>query len=95
MSTKRKTKAQREVEQKAALLQRITDVYSGAVGDAWDSEAGNFADAEVLARVMPALSKIFGPQNDENEWMWSLHNLGNYEQPEDACEFLFRAGIRA
>lgn len=95
MATKRKTKAQREAEQKAALLQRITDVYSGAVGDAWDSEAGNFADAAVLSSVMPAMRKIFGEQNTENEWMWSLHNLDHYEHPESATDFLFRAGIRA
>ena len=38
---KRKTKAQREAEQRAALFQRVRDIYSGAQGCLPSSEARN------------------------------------------------------
>lgn len=95
MSTKRKTKAQREAEQKAALYQRIHDVYSGAVGAQWDSrDGGDFADAETLTNVMWALRCIFADQS-EHEFYWDIHHIKYFDNPEKAADFLFDAGFRA
>lgn len=92
MATKRKTKAQREADQKAALLRRITDIYSGALGQAWDED--EFASADLLSRVVPALQQMFGAQI-EREFPWMARSLGRFDNPESAAAFLFGLGIRA
>ncbi len=95
MTTKRKTKAQREASQRAALLQRVHDVYSGALGNQWYSEGnGDFATAEILSSVINALQQIFGKQS-EYDYFWNIHHLGYFDNPEKAADFLFDAGFRA
>lgn len=95
MSTKRKTKAQRESERKAALYQRVHDVYSGALGAKWDSEGnGDFANAEQLTDIMWALKCLFGQQS-EHEYYWNIHHIKYFDTPESATEYLFDAGFRA
>ena len=98
---KRKSKAQREKEARAALLQRITDIYSGALGLEWTDE--EFATSDTLSRIAPALREIFGPQvtmgasadGEPVKWPWEPHNLDHFEDPETATEFLFDGGFRA
>jgi hypothetical protein len=91
---KRKTKSQRDAEQKAALLQRVTDIYSGALGQSWYGDYDNFANAELLSNVMPALEQIFGPQR-EYTWYWKCRALSHFDNPIAATEFLFMEGFRA
>ena len=55
--SKRKTKAQRDAEQLEALTRRITDIYSGACAMEWAED--DFANAEILSMVVPALQSIF------------------------------------
>lgn len=88
----RKTKAQRAAEQRAALLQRITDIYSGAQGQCWGDDF--VAGTDELSRIMPALEDVFGEQVDHS-YLWLLSNLNHYNSPQDATDFLFAAGIRA
>lgn len=90
---KRKTKAQREGEQKAALLRRVTDVYSGALGAPWTND--EFATAEQLANVIPALRGIFGEQVPDREYMWAAHCIRYFDTAASATEHLFGQGIRA
>lgn len=85
-------KQKKENVQKKALLQRITDVYSGALGSNWDDE--EFATAAILEKVVHALEKIFGPQNDWG-FMWANHCLSHFDTPNTAMEFLYEHGIKA
>lgn len=89
---KRMTKAQKEEAQKAALLRRVTDVYSGAIGYAWDSEE-NFAVADTLCRVLPALQTLFAKH--WKDYMHATGNLNNYDTADTAAAFLYRNGVRA
>lgn len=95
MTTKRKTKSQREAEQKAALLQRVHDVYSGAQGSQWNTEInGDFATAEILQDVLCTLQQIFGKQRGY-DYYWNIHHLSHFDTPEKAADFLFGEGFRA
>jgi hypothetical protein len=89
-----KTKAQREAEQKAALLRRVTDVYCGAKGDSWD-HGDEWATAQILENVVWALKKLFGPQLPDYESPWMPHCLSHFDTPESATDFLFDNGFRA
>lgn len=93
MTTKRKTKAQREAEQKAALYQRVHDVYCGAMGQAWDAD--DFATAEIMASVVPALRSIFKDQDASADYLWDGYCLKYFDNPKTAATHLFEAGIRA
>lgn len=92
MKTKRPTKAQRDAAQKAALLRRVTDVYSGALGAEWGED--EWATAEILASVIPALRDIFGEQAGR-DYMWECHCIDRFDTAKTATDFLFEAGIRA
>jgi len=89
--TNRKTKSQKEAAQKAALLQRLRDIYSGALGQEWSNE--DFATAEVLSRVLPAVRTSFGIE--DNSSTLSHYCLHHYDTPETAAEFLYDQGVRA
>lgn len=91
---KRKTKAEREQEQKDALLQRISDIYSGACGAAMDDPETAFPTIADLSRVIPAVRELFGQPCDD-WWGWRAVALGDWETPEKAVEFLFENGFRA
>ena len=94
MTTKRKTKAQREAELKAALLQRLADIYSGAAGEKW-VYGEQWATAELLTKIIWACKEIFGPQRPEIDWPFNTHSIEYFDTPESACEHLFEAGYRA
>lgn len=91
---KRKTKIQREAEQHAALLQRVTDIYSGAQGQSWHNDDDNFASADILSKVVPVIEQIFGPQS-EFVWFWSASVIHYFDRPSTATDFLFKEGFRA
>lgn len=93
--TKRKTKEQREADERAALLQRITDIYSGANGGVWTED--EFAYAELLSRVVPVLRKLFlcEEMGRMNAHCFEPHCLNYYDTPKAATEFLFDKGVRA
>jgi len=86
------TKAQKEAAQKAALSRRVTDVYSGAVGEAWDDNE-QFSTADTLSRVIPALRQLFNLQ--WKDFMHSPSNLNNYDTAGSAADFLYSHGVRA
>ena len=90
---KRKTKQQREQEQRAALLRRLTDIYSGALGEEWTED--QFATAEILGRAVPVIRDLIGAQQEDRKWYWEANNMGHFDNPETATEFLFRNGFRA
>jgi hypothetical protein len=79
-----------EKAEKDALLQRIGDIYAGAWGREITDE--DFCTAADLALIIPALKARFGAPYD---YVWSFHNIGNFNDPEAATEFLYRAGVRA
>lgn len=85
-------KQKKEAAEKAALLQRITDVYSGAQGSAWDTN-DDFATAQILENAVHALEGIFG--GDSWEYVWMNHCLSHYDTPQSACSFLYEHGVRA
>ena len=93
MTSKRKTKAQKEVETKAALKQRLTDIYSGALGCEWADDAGFIVDAELLCRVVKACEEIFGSY--DNAWLFWISSLGEYDSVDKLTEFYYRNGVRA
>lgn len=93
MSTKRKTKAQREAEQKAELYRRVHDVYCGAKGQLWDGD--DFATAQHLSLVVPALRDLFAAQHAEMIYPWQPHCLSHFDTADTATEFLYAQGYRA
>lgn len=88
---KRQTKAQKEAAQKAALLQRLQDIYGGALGMEWGED--QFATAETLSRVMPVIRETFSIAADS--WMVGHHALHYYGNPQTAAEMLYDNGVRA
>jgi ribosomal protein S12 methylthiotransferase accessory factor YcaO len=90
---KRLTKQQKEDQQRAALLQRVTDVYSGAVGAVWADE--DWATAQVLSRVIPALEGMFIDPAANKSFLFRAHNIDRFDTPEAATNFLFEYGVRA
>ncbi|WP_299075483.1 hypothetical protein [uncultured Paraglaciecola sp.] len=90
---KRQTKAQRDAQQLAALTQRISDIYCGASGCAWN-EDDEWPTSEQLAVIGPAVRSTF--KNPElPEWVWDLHNLDKFERPSLIAKQLFEYGVRA
>lgn len=93
MKIKRLTKAQTVTAQKAALLRRVNDVYAGAQGTKWTAD--DFACAEQLGRVVPALRELFLPQHPQRGFAFEPHCLAYFDRPSTAADFLFREGFRA
>jgi len=82
-----------EEKAKAALLQRVKDVYAGACGYVFEAEEEVFTTATELARIMPVLQGLFG--TEANDYLWGLRSLGSFDTPETATDVLFRNGVRA
>ena len=85
-----------EAMAKAALLQRVQDVYVGAQGYEYDSE-NNVVEAEELGRIVPALQVLFGVDTNEksNGYLWYPEFLRHFASPEAATDWLFSGGVRA
>lgn len=88
---KRKTKFQKETEAKAALRQRIADIYAGACGELADTE-DFFLTLDSASRAITAMKKVFG---EEESYMWESHCLDRFETVNNATDFLFKNGVRA
>lgn len=93
--TKRKTKAQREAEQKDALRQIVLAVACGASqGEAFDGEF--CMAAPDLQWFMQGLSRIFEPQLHESSRVFkSLNWIEYFETVDQATDLLWRFGCRA
>lgn len=104
---KRRTKAQVEAERRSALFQRVRDIYSGGCGRGFaqyeETEASEWASAEELSRIVPALRDEFRGEpistesitRNEFDWLFLPHNLGHFGTPGEATEFMFDKGVRA
>ena len=90
---KRATPTQSARAQKQALEQRFRDIFSGALGMAWDTE-GMCVGAEELSRIVPAVKEIFGLE-EQKAFLVSPANLHHYDSPESLAEVFWRHGLRA
>ena len=74
---------------KAALLQRVQDIYRGAAG--WPDEDEEWTiDLESFGRVFLAMMEVW-PLNNVG---YHLHHAGEFENPAKATEHLWRNGAR-
>jgi hypothetical protein len=87
---KRLTKAQKEEAARQKLLEIVHAVYCGAMGGDWDED--QFATAEILSRVIPALQSMFPAEN--RDYMWRGACLQYFDTAESATEHLFTNGVR-
>lgn len=89
---RRQSKIEKEVEARAALRQRIADIYAGACGESADTE-DFFLTLDPASRAITALNKLFGEEG--RGYMWESHCLDRFETIDSATDFLFRNGVRA
>lgn len=81
----------REKKQYQALRQRIGDIYHGALGQNFDKD--QWANAEILSRVIPALKALFGRK--PRDYLFYPSNLHYFDTPDSATDFLWGADVRA
>lgn len=99
--TKRQTKAQKEAAEKAALRQRVDDLWLATVGDHWENEESGEPWPEQFIDFCEALKLAFciREREDEdvegNEYLWASWNLRRFHNPESATDQLFDHGVRA
>lgn len=80
-----------EKRERAALLRRVRDVYAGAAGRVWTED--DFATADDLAKVMPALREMLVIEG--REYVFDLHCIDRFDCPETAADHLYRHGVQA
>lgn len=68
------------------LLQRVTDIYSGAVGGVWN-DFDYFMGAEELAIVVPAVLNVLYPEMTKEKWNWAY--TSNFVTPELCADWLW------
>ncbi len=90
---KRLTKQQREKKGIEALRKRLNDIYSGAAGRYWDEDC-EWADADMLARLHPAISDIFTKEGVDGS-VFATHNLDEFDSPSRLAKFLYQRGAKA
>ena len=89
---KRRTKAQREEEQFAALWQRVADIAAGARGMIVGDE-DDWLGPDEMSRAMPAAMEVFNIP--KGHYLVSLHSLDAWSSVRGITERLFEAEIRA
>lgn len=92
---KRKTKAQREEEQRAALFRRIADIYCGVIGESQhnlDEDDIVWLDVDGYAKVHRAISEAFGWKR---EHLRGPHCAENFKTARTLTDWLFDNGYRA
>lgn len=94
MTRPRKTKAQNIAEQKAALRQRIADIYCGAGGRNIDTD-DDFPLLDEASRFIPAMKALLVKEGDKSTYLWESGNLDHFDSIDSATDFLFAGGIRA
>lgn len=100
MATKKRiTKKQRELQQKAALRQRLHDLASGARIDGIEEDGYWIYSTESLVRLISAVVDSFDYQTETiglpegiltNYWQ-----LTNYESLDSLTDWMFGCGYRA
>lgn len=86
--SKRKTEAQK----KAALLQRVLDIYAGAEGGILIED--EMASVAVIRKVMGVVAAKW-VTDDAHKFLVGHWNVDEYETPAKAADFLYRNGVRA
>lgn len=97
---KRKTKEQRESEERLALRQRVDDMFLAATGYSFDDEQAEPWPTEWMRFVRALRDAFMVAENKEigeggNEYLWSLNNLEHFCNPAEATVTLYRGGVRA
>lgn len=88
---KRQTKSQREAARLASVLQRVEDIYAGAMGNA-DPDSDNLCPGiEDVARIRWALQGRFGL--DEDHFIFNNAFLGEFATPKQLAECLVRQDL--
>ena len=94
---KRKTKQQREDEQREMLRQRLNDLFTGATGSAYDGECQ--PRPEEFMKFCQITKRVFCVRSfdgeDGNEYLWEIWNLEQFRTPDHATDHLFDNGVRA
>lgn len=91
---KRITKHQKEQAERATLLRRVIDIYSGGCGRDMGGE-DSFIGMHEASIIVPALRDIFAKQVPGKDYLWQPHMLDKYESPTEAARHLYGYGIRA
>lgn len=86
---KRKNKHQHEAERRAALRQRIEDIYAGVVGE-WDPNCFFLGLAEI-GRVVGAMQARFGL--DKDDCLFGLHNLDDFNEIDKIVETMIARNL--
>jgi len=89
---KRKTKAQRQEEQKAALRRRVEDILVTAHWGTFDDGESLFL--EDVPRAVFAVKTLLLP-GDAEDMLTGIHNVDEYANPVSLTDFLWRNGVRA
>ena len=96
---KKKTKEQREYEQRQALRQRVEDICAGATyGEVYEYSVDQYPfSATDLSRIVPALQKAFlcMEEGRHNDYLFRPMQLDHYENVDSITDFLFDHGVRA
>lgn len=94
---KRKTKAEREEEQRAALRLRLGDMMAGAQGEDPDSEDFCTLFLANYPCVLEAVKiRLMTPEFwDTNTYLTAAYSADEFETVEKLTDFLYRNGVRA
>lgn len=88
---KRQTKHQREAARLAAVLQRVEDIYAGAMGEGEPNPLNWIPDLASVGRVMQALQSRFGIEQDADIFRpWYLEEFAN---TQSLAELLVSRGL--
>ena len=72
-----------------ALLQRVEDIYSGAVGGAWGDDL-YFIGPEELAVIVPAIMERMWPNGGAPPFTDRIGNwVSHFSSPEDCADWLW------
>ena len=95
----RKTKAQREAEQRAGLRRRVLNLALGvnagcglSIGET-DGDFYQVMGAEDFFTFLRAIQNVF-PQDAESTCTYDIWNLHHFSDIEQAVEWLWERGIR-
>ena len=88
-----KDKMRNEIEQKAALRQRLADIISGATGLDCDRDDWIPTLTEAALFIPAIAERIAGVQDKKH--LTSLRSLDQYDGLDSITEFFWRNGIRA
>ena len=89
MARKRKTKAQREEEERKSLLQRIEDIYAGATGGARDYDEESGCETLFISELGAVIAAIKDRLDlPEDLSLFKPWNLDVFEKPHDLCDWI-------